>query len=212
MTMAPAETLALLTRALDPAVEPPDDATSERVLDAALALAAASGIQRLTMDEIATRAGVGRMTVYRRFGDKDRLLDALAVREARLCLAELDAISDPAAPIADQVAAGFATSLRLAREHPLLNRLARVEPESVLAALTANGSALFAMSRAFVAQRLRESQRAGVLEADVEVETAAEMLVRLAFSFVLIQETALPLDDEESVRTIARQLVAPILI
>jgi TetR/AcrR family transcriptional repressor of uid operon len=209
--MAPAETLTLLSRALDPAVEPPDDAISERVLDAALALAAASGIQHLTMDEIAARAGVGRMTVYRRFGDKDRLLDALAVREARRCLAELDAVSDPAAAVADQVAAGLATSLRLARAHPLLNRLARVEPESVLAALTANGGALFAMSRAFVAQRLRESQRAGVLEADVEVEAAAEMLVRLAFSFVLIQETALPLDDEERVRAIARELVAPIL-
>jgi AcrR family transcriptional regulator len=209
--MVPAETLALLSRALDPAVEPPDDATSERVLDAALALAAASGIQHLTMDEIAARAGVGRMTVYRRFGDKDRLLDALAVREGRRCLAELDAVSDPAAPIADQVAAGFATSLRLAREHPLLNRLARVEPESVLAALTANGGALFAMSRAFVAGRLRESQRAGVLGEDVEVEVAAEMLVRLAFSFVLIQETVLPLDDENRVRQVARDLVAPIL-
>lgn len=205
-----AETLALLSRALDPAVEPPDDATSERVLDAALALAAASGIQHLTMDEIAARAGVGRMTVYRRFGDKDRLLEALAVREGRRCLAELDAVSDPSAPISDQVAEGFATSLRLAREHPLLNRLARVEPGTVLASLTADGGALFTMSRAFVATRLRESQRAGVL-GSVDVEAAAEVLVRLAFSFVLIQESVLPVDDEERIRAVARRLVAPVL-
>ena len=39
-----ARPLDLLTRALDPAIEPPDDATSERILDAALALAAASGL------------------------------------------------------------------------------------------------------------------------------------------------------------------------
>jgi AcrR family transcriptional regulator len=205
-----AETLALLSRALDPAIEPPDDATSERVLDAALALAAASGIQHLTMDEIAARAGVGRMTVYRRFGDKDRLLEALAVREGRRCLAELDVVSDPSAPISDQVAEGFATSLRLAREHPLLNRLARVEPETVLASLTADGGALFAMSRAFVATRLRESQRAGVL-GPVDVEAAAEVLVRLAFSFVLIQESVLPVGDDERIRAVARRLVAPVL-
>ena len=204
------ETLELLSRAFDPAVEPPGDATSERVLDAALALAAASGIQNLTMDEIAARTGVGRMTVYRRFGDKDRLIEALAVREARRCLAELDAASDPSAPIADQVADGFATSLRIAREHPLLNRLARVEPETVLAALTANGGALFAMSRAFVAERLRESQRAGVL-GPLDTDAAAEMLVRFAFSFVLIQESVLPTDDDERVREIARALVAPML-
>ncbi|HEX6117482.1 MAG TPA: TetR/AcrR family transcriptional regulator [Solirubrobacterales bacterium] len=207
--MAP-ETLELLSRAFDPAVEPPGDATSERVLDAALALAAASGIQHLTMDDIAARAGVGRMTVYRRFGDKERLLDALAVREGRRCLAELDAISDPSAPIADQVADGFATSLRLAREHPLLNRLARVEPETVLASLTANGGALFAMSRAFVATRLRASQRLGVL-GPLDVDAAAEVLVRLAFSFVLIQESVLPVDDEDRIRALARDLVAPVL-
>jgi AcrR family transcriptional regulator len=204
------ETIELLSRALDPAVEPPGDATSERVLDAALALAAASGVQHLTMDEIASRAGVGRMTVYRRFGDKDRLVGALAVREGRRCLAELDAASDPSTPIADQVADGLATSLRLAREHPLLNRLARVEPETVLAALTADGAAMFAMSREFVAGRLRASQRAGVL-GPIDVDAAAEILVRLAFSFVLIQESALPLDDEDRVRTFARELVAPVL-
>jgi AcrR family transcriptional regulator len=204
------ETLELLSRAFDPAVEPPGDATSERVLDAALALAAASGVQNLTMDEIAARAGVGRMTVYRRFGDKERLVGALAVREGRRCLAELDAAGDPAAPIADQIADGLATSLRIAREHPLLNRLARVEPETVLSALTANGGAMFAMSRAFVAGRLRESQRAGVL-GDVDVDAAAEILVRISFSFVLIQESALPTGDDERIRQVARDLVAPML-
>jgi len=205
-----AEALALLSRAFDPTIEPPDDPASERILDAALALGAASGIQHLTMDEIAGRAGVGRMTVYRRFGDKDRLLAALAVREGRRCIAELDAATDPGAPIADQVADGFATSLRLAREHPLLNRLARVEPETVLAALTENGNAVFTMARTFVASRLRESQRAGVL-GEVDVDEAAELLARLAFSFVLIQESVLPLDDEDRVRELARRLIAPVL-
>jgi AcrR family transcriptional regulator len=205
-----AETLTLLSRAFDPQVEPPDDATSERILDAALALAAASGIQHLTMDEIATRAGVGRMTVYRRFGDKDRLLEALAVREGRRCIAELDAASDPTAPISEQAADGLVTSLRIAREHPLLNRLARVEPETVLAALTQNRGAVFAMARSFLAGRLRESQRAGVV-GDVDVDEAAELFVRLAFSFVLIQESVLPLDDPERLRELARTRLAPIL-
>ena len=58
----------------------PRTPTSERILDAALALAAASGLRHLTMDDIAARAKVGRMTVYRRFGDKQRLLEALGAR------------------------------------------------------------------------------------------------------------------------------------
>jgi TetR/AcrR family transcriptional regulator, repressor for uid operon len=203
--------VALLARALDAAVEPPDDAISERVLDAALELAAASGIRNLTMDDVARRAGVGRMTVYRRFGDKTRLVEALAVREGRRCLAELDAAARPDQPIADQVAEGFVTSVRLAREHPLLSRLARIEPESVLRALTADGGAMFALARAFLAERLRAAQKAGTLDRKVAVDEAAELLVRLSFSFALIEDSVLPLEDPDRARDVARRLIAPIL-
>jgi AcrR family transcriptional regulator len=200
----------LLELALDPSVEPPSDALSERVLDAALALAAASGLRNLTMDDVAKRARVGRMTVYRRFGSKEQLVEALTVRETRRCLAELDAAAPPDAPIADQVAAGFATSLRLGREHPLLGRLARLEPETVVEAFAADGGRLLSLLREFVAARLRLSQDAGVL-GPVAVEEAAELLVRLSLSFVLIQDSALPLEDEESAREAARRLILPVL-
>src|SRR6478672_6636346 len=125
-----AAAVATLQRGLADA--PSDDDTSTRILDATLDLAAASGLRHLTMDDVARRARVGRMTVYRRFHDRQGLADALNARELRRCLAELDAAADPSQPIADQVAAGFVTSIRLATEHPLLARLARAEPESVL--------------------------------------------------------------------------------
>jgi len=204
------EPLTLLAHAVEGDGEAPDDAVSNRVLDAALDLTAASGVQNLTMDAVARRARVGRMTVYRRFGDKRALVAALGAREGRRCLAELDAAARADAPIDEQVAAGFATSLRLAREHPLLSRLARLEPESILSALTENGGALFSLARDYLAGRLRESQRAGVL-GSVDVDEAAELLVRLAVSFVLIPESVLPLEDDDRVRKVAQRLLAPIL-
>lgn len=200
----------LLFRALGPEADDTADAVSGEILDAALSLAAESGIDNLTMDGIARRAGVGRMTVYRRFGDKRRLLGALASREGARCLAELDAAADPSAPIEDQLAAGFVTSLRIAREHPLLSRLARVEPEAVLRALTEDDGAVFAMARAFLASRLRQSQRAAVIS-EVDVEEISEILVRLCFSFVLIEESSLPLDDPERLDETARRLLTPLL-
>jgi hypothetical protein len=108
------------------------------------------------------------------------------------------------------VAAGFVTSLRLAREHPLLNRLARLEPETVLATFTEPGSEVFAAMRTFLAARLHASQEAGVL-APMDVEQTAELLVRLALSFVLIQDTVLELDDDAAMRETARRLVLPLL-
>jgi TetR/AcrR family transcriptional regulator, repressor for uid operon len=209
---APTDPGALLERALDPTVEPPpDDALSGRILDAALALSAASGVRNLTMDDVASRAGVGRMTVYRRFGDKSRLVEGLAVREARRCLAQLDAAANPDDPIEDQVAEGLVTSLRIAREHPLLNRLARHEPEAVLGVFLVDDSAVFRMARRFLAERLRASQRAGVL-GPVDADEAAELLVRLTISFVLIQDSVLPLHDEARTREVARRLFAPVLV
>jgi TetR/AcrR family transcriptional repressor of uid operon len=205
------ESASLLRRALGSEVEPPTDPTSERILDAALELCAASGVRNLTMDEVADRAGVGRMTVYRRFGSRERLEETLAVREARRCLAELDSTVDPGAPVPDQIAQGLLTSLRLIREHPLLERMARLEPAAALAALTSEGSAVFAMGRAFVAARIRADQAAGTIDPELDPEHAAEILVRLSFSFLLIPDSALPLEDDERMGEIARNLIAPVL-
>jgi AcrR family transcriptional regulator len=201
----------VLSRALDKEVNTPEDAISERILDAALAISAASGLRNLTMDEVARRAHVGRMTVYRRFRDRDGLVQALGVRETRRCLAELDAATDPAQPIAEQVAEGLVTSLRLAAEHPLLARLARVEPEVVLETLNARRGGAFAAAVAFLADRLGRAQRAGVLSEDVDVEVAAELLSRIAFSFVLVPGSALPLGDADRMRDIARRHLLPLL-
>ena len=204
------EPAGVIELALDPTIEHPDDALSERILEAALDLAAAFGLRNLTMDDVAKRARVGRMTVYRRFGSRERLIESLTVRESRRVLAQLDAAAPPDAPIEDQVAAGFATGLRIAREHPLLNRLARLEPETVLAAFTADDARLFATVRAFVAARLLAAQDAGVL-GDVQVEEVAELLVRLCLTFVLIEESVLPIEGDEGAREVARRLIVPLL-
>lgn len=197
----------LVARALDPEAAPPDDPTSERILDAALQLAAASGMRHLTMEDVAQAAGVGRATVYRRFGDRDRLVDALSVREARRCLAELAAASDPSASVLDQFVEGFVVSVRLLREHPLLRRLVLVERQILLKGLD---DGLFELARSFLAERIRVAKRLGEVR-DVDPDEAAEVLTRITTSFALLPGTSLPLDEPEQVRRVARDLVAPVL-
>jgi AcrR family transcriptional regulator len=183
---------------------------AERILDAALALSAASGLRHLTMDEVARKAGVGRMTVYRRFASKGSLVDALAVRECRRCLAVVAAAIDPDAAIVDRIATMFVTVLRVIREHPLLERLARVEPEALLGELTRDNSLVFRLVREFLVARVREAEAAGELDA-VDPEVVGEIGLRLGASFVLMPDSVLPLHDEAATHATVKALLAPVL-
>ncbi|MBI5105082.1 MAG: TetR/AcrR family transcriptional regulator, partial [Solirubrobacterales bacterium] len=49
----------------------------ERILCAAERLIRAHGIEGVSMDDVASEAGVGKGTLYRRFGDRSQLLFAL---------------------------------------------------------------------------------------------------------------------------------------
>jgi TetR/AcrR family transcriptional regulator, repressor for uid operon len=203
--MAP-ETARLLTLAFDPEVRTADDALSNRILDAALALAAASGLRHLTMDDVARRAGVGRMTVYRRFGSKTALVDALAVRECRSCLARIAAALPSDGELDERMAALFATTLTVIREHPLLERLARVEPESLLQELTRDDSAVFRLVREFLIGLITEGQAARSLPAG-DPAVIAELWLRLGASFVLMPDTIIPVDDHAALRRLIGTLL-----
>jgi AcrR family transcriptional regulator len=52
---------------------PRDPGADARILDAASALLLDRGYERMTIDEVAERAGVGKATVYRRWASKDEL-------------------------------------------------------------------------------------------------------------------------------------------
>lgn len=54
--------------------------TRSRIVDAAIELHEAQGPARTTVTEIAARAGVGRLTVYRHFPEEAHLLDACSSR------------------------------------------------------------------------------------------------------------------------------------
>jgi AcrR family transcriptional regulator len=206
----PPETARVLALAFDPAVPTADDATGGRILDAALELAAASGLKNLTMDDVAKRARVGRMTVYRRFGSKAALIDALAVREARACLATIAQALDLAKPIDERMTDLFVAVLKVIREHPLLERLARVEPDALLLELTRDDSAVFRLIHEFLVGLIGAAQATGELPPG-DPAGLAELALRLGASFVLMPHSAIALDDEQATRRAAGPLITSLL-
>lgn len=72
-----------------------------RVLDAAAALFAERGVEAVTMDDVVAAAGVGKGTLYRRFGDKSGLATALLDDRERALQAAILTGPPPLGPGAD---------------------------------------------------------------------------------------------------------------
>jgi AcrR family transcriptional regulator len=97
-----------------------------RVLDAAAGLFAARGVPGVSMDEVAAEAGVGKGTLFRRFGDKAGLAAALLDdRERELQQAVLDGPPPlgPGAPPALRLQAFLAAYLDYCEAHVDLVRM-----------------------------------------------------------------------------------------
>lgn len=203
----------LLERAFAEAVEQVDenDEITGRLLDAAYEQFCRLGIRRSTMEEVARRAGVSRITAYRRFTTKDALIEQVVRREFRRYFNQFLIDIQGAETLADRVVLGFVSSLRAIRRNPLIGGLMATEPELIVPSMVSDGGRTLATVRAFVAGQLRHEQQAGNVSADVDVELVAEMMTRVSTSFLISPSQVIDLDDEERLSAVARQFLVPML-
>jgi AcrR family transcriptional regulator len=189
---------------------PHDDGTAERVLDAALRQAEDFGVRRFTIDDVARRCGLSRVTIYRHFPKKDALLDAILLREMRRFLTKADAVIAAQPTPEARLVEGLLFCLDFLRGHRLLNRLLRTEPEFILPHLTTRAAGPIAEARAWIGGHVRAEIAAGRLSApDADVDYFAELVIRGVISFVLTPETVIPLDDPDARRRLADLYLAP---
>src|SRR3954451_21332955 len=104
----------------------PDDA----YLDAAREAILAVGWSRTTLTDIARRAGVSRMTLYRRWPDTQTLLADLMTREWGRVAGQ--AIAQDESNALDRIAAGIVATVQALRANALLRRIVDVDPEVLL--------------------------------------------------------------------------------
>ena len=203
----------LLERAYTDAVEQADelDEARARVLDAAYEQFCRMGVQRSTMEDVARRAGVSRITVYRRFSTKDALFEQVVRREFRRYFDRFLTDIARAETVADRVVLGFVSSLRAIRGNPLIGGLIATEPDLVVPSMISDGGRTLATVRQFVAGQLRREQRAGNVSADLDVDFVAEMMVRVSASFLAIPSLLFDLDDEDQLAALARRFLVPML-
>jgi TetR/AcrR family transcriptional regulator, repressor for uid operon len=199
-----------LTAAAEGAVDDHDE-TSSRILDAAFELFCRIGIQRSTMEDVARRSGVSRITVYRRFATKSALVDQLIRREIQRYFDQFRRDIEQAETVADRVVLGFVSSLRAFRRNPLIGGLMAADPNALVPSTIGDGGRTLAGVRDFVAGQLRREQDAGNVADDVNVDIVAELMVRVCSSFLVIPSHIIDLDDDEQLADVARQFLVPML-
>lgn len=185
------------------------DEYAERVLAAAEQQYSEFGLRRTSMDRIAEAAGVSRITLYRRFANREALISAVVVRAFRQFIAEFDAeVSTIADPEARFVRGVVVAADQLSRD-ALLRRLVLTDPIEVLPLLTTEGAPLLMLSRAYVMGQLERARDDGMPIAG-DLELLAELLVRLAHSLLLSAGSAFS-GDEARLADFARRSILPLL-
>lgn len=187
-----------------------DDALFDRVAAAALDEFAEHGIRRASMEDVARRAGVSRMTVFRRFASKQRLVEVVIAREVRRGMQELDLLWEGAETLEDRLVAGFEFAGRYVRGHPLFDRLLRSEPEVLLPPLTLDGGPVLELYRSLIAHRLQAEIKAG-RAATSDIDGVAEVIARLAISLLLTRDGTITLDDPHSIHRLVNLTLLPML-
>jgi len=176
-----------------------------RVLDAAKTCCERWGFVKVTIDDIASEAGVSRATLYRLFpGGKDVLFEALRVRELEDFFTRLAGHVAGAADLEDLLVRTVVAATRELRDDKHLALMLASEPGETLGQLTVDGlPRIMRVATVFLAPLVdphlprRESAR------------LVELLSRLVISYFLAPSVHVDLGEPQSARLFIRTFILP---
>lgn len=187
------------------------DPTGECILDAALRTILDFGVRRASVEEIARRAEVSHMTVYRRWPTKKDLLVAVFGRIADSIFAAVDDEVAALESYDDRFVAGFTGIYWRVRTHPVLSRTLETDPEAVLPVLTTGAGPALELATTYLAGHIANTARHGGVTVE-DPYGVAEVFVRLTHSLVLTQRVRDPLNSRADAERYARQHLLPLAL
>jgi TetR/AcrR family transcriptional repressor of uid operon len=112
---------------------------------------------------------------------------------------------------ADRVIGGYVSTIQALRRNPVLHGILAVELDALVASMAGSAERVLALARVFIAAQLRVEQDNGEIGEAIDVDVVADLMVRLALSFVLIPSDVVDLDDDDAAMEMARGFLVPVL-
>lgn len=185
--------------------------TADRIQEAAFELFLEFGFRRATMEDVARRARVSRITLYRHYGNKNVLLQAVIVRELQLVLRHVDQQVRTIEPVEERAVESLVQVISAMRRHPLTRRLLDTEKEWVLPQITLDAGPGIVAARVFMASFLRQQKMQSLLGSGVDVELVSELLLRLIQSCLLTPGGLLASEDDGAFRQVMHSIFLPVI-
>ena len=156
--------------------------TEDALLDAARTCVLSVGVRRTTLTDIARRAGVSRMTVYRRFADVTSVMAALMTREFTALLGEAATSAAGAAHARAHLVASSLAGVRALWANPLMISVLERDPELLLPYLVERIGSTQRLIEAVLADRIEAGHADGSIRAgDPATQARAIFLTSQAF-------------------------------
>jgi AcrR family transcriptional regulator len=186
--------------------EPGSVTARDRILAATLVSLARYGVGKTTLEDVAKEAGCARATVYRYFGGKQQLLDAVIAHESARVLAAIDAAAAPEAELDDAIVAMATTAAHEVLEHDALQFVLAHEPELVLPWITFDGADRFLeLTGAALAPTFARYLPAA------DASRAAQWCTRIFLAYLGADNSPVTMTDAHEVRALVHDFVAPAL-
>lgn len=168
----------------------------DAVLDAARDCVLAVGVRRTTLTDVARRAGVSRMTLYRRWPDVRALVGDVMTREWVAVALGATPEPDIGRPTREQLVDGLVAGVLAFRDHPLLRKILDVDPELLLPYLFDRRGASQDALLEFIRDGLRAGHQDGSVRR-VDVVRQSRSLLLVVQSFALSLQTMTDASDPE---------------
>ncbi len=174
-----------------PPGRPRSTAADEAIVRAVLELLLEHGYRGTTMEQVRARAGVGKATLYRRYGSKEELVaDAVRHLNQEVPLPDTGNVRDDIMAVASSV---LAAAARVGAATFMPRMLAESAGDAEMHAIFYEN--LVAPRRAVMAEVLRRGVERGELREDLDVELAIDVLTGPWVYRLLISGGVMPSTD-----------------